>query len=67
MNICFKWVFWNNLCAGVDSTGKFPISRINKLKPFINASGIENYEYKKGGFLQNIDAFDYNFFKIPKI
>lgn len=62
-----KWVFWNNLCAGVDSTGKFPISRINKLKPFINASGIENYEYKKGGFLQNIDAFDYNFFKIPKI
>lgn len=60
-------MFWSNLCSGIDSTGKFPVSRIRDLQKYAEISGITESDYKDGGYLNDIASFDYQYFKMPKI
>ncbi|MCX7922792.1 MAG: SDR family NAD(P)-dependent oxidoreductase [Clostridia bacterium] len=61
--------FWNNLKTGRDCTGEFPESRKEDVTPFLEYGGIDTKgaEYSGGGYLSEIDKFDYSFFKLsPK-
>lgn len=61
--------FWDNIKNGVDCIGNFPEARksdSDKLKAYTYLSGRKS-EYCQGGYLREIDKFDYSFFKLtPK-
>ncbi|WP_018765031.1 SDR family NAD(P)-dependent oxidoreductase [Bacillus sp. 105MF] len=62
-----KEEFWDNLVNGVDAITDFPESRKVDTDQYTAFMNIKNPKYMKGGYLQEIDKFDYNVFKIsPK-
>lgn len=61
--------FWNNLRNGVDSVRKMPDSRKKDAEDFLRQMGIKPDEdkYIEAAYLNEIDKFDYSFFKLsPK-
>ena len=61
--------FWNNLRNGVDSVRKMPSSRKKDAEDYLSAMGIKPDEdkYVEAAYLDEIDKFDYSFFKLsPK-
>ncbi|WP_025704277.1 beta-ketoacyl synthase N-terminal-like domain-containing protein, partial [Paenibacillus graminis] len=59
--------YWNNLLHEVDCIGDFPESRQKGVEGFIqkNALGpLQKITYEKGGYLEQIDQFDSEYFKI---
>lgn len=61
--------FWGNLLKGEDCITKFPLSRRVNLKDYLISNNIdpETVEYTEAAYLDEIDNFDYNFFKLsPK-
>ena len=67
-NSCLE--LWNNIKAGVDSVGVIPSDRWDTNK--FNNGDVENLESgtsycKWGGFIDDVESFDYQFFRIsPK-
>jgi acyl transferase domain-containing protein len=67
-----KDAFWDNLVAGRDCIKSFPKNCIADMEPFCEY--LKNYikhfdfsdpeSYSKGGYLDNIDGFDYSYFRI---
>ncbi len=56
---------WINLLEERDCVDKFPVSRHKDAKELMDTIlSDENVEFSKGGYLENIDQFDYNFFNI---
>lgn len=61
--------FWNNIRNGVESITDFPESRSKDTDPLVEYTYLKGKEihYAKGGYLDEIDKFDYKFFNIsPK-
>ncbi|MCB2354690.1 condensation domain-containing protein [Clostridium estertheticum] len=61
--------FWEKLKANVDFIREFPESRKKDSKPFAKLLGLEedSLQYCQGAYLDEIDKFDYSFFRIsPK-
>ena len=58
--------FWENIHSKIDSWGKFSKNRRYDVENLLNFMGIplNSIEYDTGVFLDEIDKFDYNFFKI---
>lgn len=61
--------FWQNIRGGVDSIREFPPSRqadIDRYLQYTQAFGAD-YQYADGAYLESIDGFDYEFFRLtPK-
>lgn len=61
--------FWKYLAGGVDCIGDIPESRRKDLEAFLTASGndMSRVKYPPLAYLEEIDKFDYTFFKLsPK-
>lgn len=61
--------FWENLINGKDCIDDFPKSRQKDADIFAELVGIKKHSkgYNKGAYLEEVDKFDYSFFKIsPK-
>lgn len=59
--------FWNVLRDGVDCIRPFPDSRKNDTEKYLNYKNIKEITYEQAAYLNDIDKFDYNFFKMsPK-
>lgn len=61
--------FWENIKAGLDCIRDFPKARHNDLYAYMRFMNPKAKvpEYNKGGYLEEIDKFDYGFFKMsPK-
>jgi acyl transferase domain-containing protein/acyl carrier protein len=61
--------YWENICLGIDCVQEFPQNRRTDAERFLKFKGIdvETISYLKGSFLDEIDKFDYLFFKMtPK-
>lgn len=61
--------FWDNIRNGVESIIDFPESRSKDTGPLVEYTYLKGKEirYAKGGYLDEIDKFDYKFFNIsPK-
>jgi acyl transferase domain-containing protein/acyl carrier protein len=61
--------FWSNIRSGVDCISAFPPQRRKDIDPIYRARGreAEQMSYYEAAYLDEIDKFDYNFFKIaPK-
>lgn len=61
--------FWNRLINGEDSVRPFPAERWNDVRAYMRACGLEDdpSRYYEGAFLEEVDKFDYGFFRIsPK-
>lgn len=59
--------FWSNLCGGVESVGPLPSERRRDLDSYLRSAGLaEDAKVRHGGYLHDIDAFDYGFFRILK-
>jgi len=59
--------YWHNLLHEVDCIGDFPESRQKGVEGFIQRMALgsdKNMVYEKGGYLEQIDEFDSEFFKI---
>ncbi|MDT8977089.1 amino acid adenylation domain-containing protein [Paenibacillus sp. chi10] len=54
--------YWSNLVSGVRTMGDFPFNRRRDTDQFVS-SGIE---YRKGGYLDQVDRFDAPFFRISR-
>lgn len=63
-----KEEFWENLKEGRDCIRSFPESREADIAAYLrDIKGDSNIEFKSGAYLDNIDKFDYKFFRIsPK-
>ncbi|MCK4258242.1 MAG: SDR family NAD(P)-dependent oxidoreductase [Halanaerobiales bacterium] len=62
--------YWKNLKNGVDHISSFPESRrkdINDYLCYVEGEEPEEIKYFNGGFLSQIDQFDYSFFKLTPI
>ncbi|EFM11861.1 amino acid adenylation domain protein [Paenibacillus curdlanolyticus YK9] len=63
-----KEEFWNNLVGGVDSIRPFPDSRKQDTDRFLSQMGPDSLtggsDYWSGGFLDEVDKFDNDFFQI---
>lgn len=59
--------FWSNCINGVDCVVEFPEKRKKDSDNYLRFIGedVELLKYKKGAFLDEIDGFDYSFFKFP--
>lgn len=59
--------FWDNLRAGREQVDELSDIRKTDVEAYLRFVGedIEDLQYIKGALLQEIDTFDYNFFKIP--
>ncbi|PWW06591.1 ketoacyl-synthetase-like protein [Paenibacillus cellulosilyticus] len=59
--------FWGNLCGGIESVGSLPNSRVKDIEDYYRSMGYENApKMKTGGYIDDIDTFDFEFFKILK-
>ncbi|WP_379155591.1 SDR family NAD(P)-dependent oxidoreductase [Paenibacillus sp. sgz5001063] len=61
--------FWANLEAGVDATRKFPEARMQDMVRYLHYTDYpeDQIGFAEGSFLENIDGFDYKFFRMsPK-
>jgi acyl transferase domain-containing protein/acyl carrier protein len=61
--------FWSNIRSGVDCISAFPVLRRKDIDLIYRARGreAEQMSYYEAAYLDEIDKFDYNFFKIaPK-
>ncbi|CQR58132.1 non-ribosomal peptide synthetase [Paenibacillus riograndensis] len=60
--------FWDNLCAGRDHISEFPEKRRSDVEQYLKFCGAaESPGFIQGGYLEEIDKFDYSFFRItPK-
>ncbi|MGG1390222.1 aminotransferase class III-fold pyridoxal phosphate-dependent enzyme, partial [Brevibacillus brevis] len=59
--------FWQNLRAGIDSIGPLPPRRRQDEDRYLEALGKLSHDYELGAYLEEIDAFDYRFFRLtPK-
>ncbi len=58
-----KEQFWKNLVAGRDSIRAFPLARRADLAA-IDATGADLFD---GGFLDSVDGFDNEYFRIPPV
>jgi acyl transferase domain-containing protein len=59
--------FWKNIRDGVDCVSEYPENRKKDSKDFVlTYSNIKSgdIQYRMGGYLDEIDKFDYNFFKL---
>jgi acyl transferase domain-containing protein len=56
--------FWNNLCAGKCSIKEFPQNRITDVKEYLDREGKTNAKFARGAYLERIDQFDNEFFKL---
>lgn len=58
--------FWENLQRGSDQVGPFPERRMEDVMPYLKISGldVDMARYHDGSFLQEVDKFDYSFFRI---
>lgn len=59
--------FWSNILSGLDCTGPLPEQRKQDLQEYLQfAEGVQPGEVRfvDGAFLDNIDEFDYRFFKM---
>lgn len=54
-------IFWDNLAAGRQSITSFPQSRLEDFKRIKKITG----PLRQGGFLDSVDGFDAEYFKIP--
>ncbi|MFJ7929561.1 type I polyketide synthase [Peribacillus sp. NPDC096448] len=54
--------FWDLLKEGKDAISDFPIERLK----LINQYKGEHFGIRRGGYVENIELFDYSFFKITK-
>lgn len=62
-------MFWKNLIKGKDCVDDFPKSRQKDADIFAELVGInkQSKEYNNGSYFEEVDKFDYNFFRIsPK-
>lgn len=61
--------YWNNIANKVDSIREFPSNRRKDADAYLKFMGLskKNIKYLKGGYLDEIDKFDYRLFRItPK-
>ena len=62
--------FWENLKAGKDCITEFPEERKKDIEGFLKYTYVgdrEKVEYNQGGYIEDIDKFDYKFFGLsPK-
>jgi acyl transferase domain-containing protein len=59
--------FWDNLKKGSVCLTEMPENRKKDILDYLSLTKEKPYRWEKGGFLKNIDTFDYGFFKItPK-
>lgn len=56
--------FFDNLLLGKDCIGNCPEQRKKDIDEYLEALNIKNKEYRKAAYLNEIDKFDYKFFKI---
>lgn len=58
--------FWNNIKMGLDCITPFPEGRRRDTEHYLKlaGSGLNNIQYGKGAYLDDIDKFDCNFFRI---
>lgn len=60
---------WENLRNGADCITEFPESRKKDIDCYLTYTGVDQSEikYLDGGYLENLDMFDYKFFRLtPK-
>lgn len=69
--------YWGNLIEGIDCKVDFEKERAEYVKPIVTNSSYSEFlgaekstekeadEFYAGGYLENIDKFDYSFFNIP--
>ncbi|WP_237276452.1 aminotransferase class III-fold pyridoxal phosphate-dependent enzyme [Tenacibaculum ovolyticum] len=57
--------FWNNILDKKDAISSFPNERKEQLTSYYQRKGIaiENIDFQETAYLDNIDSFDYEFFK----
>ncbi|HEX3047450.1 MAG TPA: amino acid adenylation domain-containing protein, partial [Bacillota bacterium] len=59
--------FWRNIKDGLDCIGKFPAARQKDTDQFLEYQGKESFSYYPGAYFNEIDQFDYAFFRLsPK-
>jgi polyketide synthase PksN len=56
--------FWKNILSGKSSIGEFPKKRIDNLEEYLKLTNKSNARFIKGAYLEEIDKFDNDFFKI---
>jgi polyketide synthase PksN/surfactin family lipopeptide synthetase A len=59
--------FWNNIVNGIDCIRSFPESRKKDIDNYVYYSKLEPYgqvHYMDGAYIEEIDKFDYNLFKM---
>lgn len=58
--------FWDNIANKREAIGEFPVSRRKDTDNYLmfNGSDMDSIKYLKGGYLENIDLFDYELFNI---
>ncbi|MGL4106796.1 beta-ketoacyl synthase N-terminal-like domain-containing protein [Clostridium sp. LP20] len=61
--------FWDNIINGVESIEEFPESRKRDINRYLNFKNTDTSKvaFSRGGYLDEIDKFDYDFFKITPI
>ena len=61
--------FWNNILNRIDCIRNFPSKRVKDIDEYLlcKNKSIDNIKYEQAGYIDEIDKFDSNFFKvIPK-
>jgi len=58
--------YWNDLCRGKDQIRSLPLERKRLNEPYLHRKGIstDGDAYYEGGFLNDIDKFDFELFSI---
>lgn len=67
--VCDVYEYFDKLCDGYDFIKEFPEARQKDTDSYLEFAQMnnENTKYSKGAFLEEIDKFDYRFFKLtPK-
>jgi 3-oxoacyl-(acyl-carrier-protein) synthase/NADP-dependent 3-hydroxy acid dehydrogenase YdfG/acyl carrier protein len=59
--------FWSSLKFSQDGVGDYPQERKKDIESYLDFHGADQADriYRKAGFLEEIDKFDYEFFNIP--
>ncbi|ASA20598.1 SDR family NAD(P)-dependent oxidoreductase [Paenibacillus donghaensis] len=58
--------YWNNIKNGKDLITEFPETRRAEIDKYlsVNPNALEGYEYFQAAFLDEVDTFDYRFFRL---